>query len=753
MVTTQLLGKDYLSAGDKVGNFELLEIIGGGGEGAIWSARNQENDQLVALKFFNMDTSELNIQKRMDHLKILSELSHPNVRRVFKMDGTGGLVYFVMRYYPSGSLSDLIQFDPLPLDQVLKIGAQITSALEYIHGIDVIHRDLKPSNVLLDHQMHCYLTDFGIARRISQSTLAMHTGQGTPAYSSPEQHTRDYIGHQTDIYSFGIMMYELFTGGLPFQGMSSLAIRQLERKVDIPDPRGVNPDLPLGLHEVLIKITSADLDVRPKDIREAFDLILSAFNRSGQPISGLAGSVLSYESILRQVPPKKDDEQSQLKEAQNILRLNLSRWLEAEGRYRIRLTSFFYLSKVFSSQKNFMLLSKDQISFMAYSAIVHGQNLSFWWGKVNDPAERLKISERIFELETGDAVLNMMKLIMLEPYQFTGADVYSQKLIPPLLEQFEQGGAPEITTKALVLLDTLMPQAEEWQAYALSAETDQKLAQLSLVDEIFAEQAARLVGKLKSRSAVNWILGGTRTDQSENAYQALSIIRETAGSLPENVGFAERARTWLNIAAQQLSENRRGLARLYLFAALGVGLGLAFHVFGSTRVPSWLDATRILNSIGSMVLFGPLIGIGLFASRWIVQRLKVMNIVPRTIFGVVLGGLLLNLGFNAFHFLFLSSNPEGVLILLGSLLIALGFGLGDALGMAKWLRMLIGTVAVAAALYFTFEVGSLQSLSPMLYYEYTQPVRTGVLIIGFSAIVGIITQLASEDSYSDLLEL
>ena len=753
MVTTQLLGKDYLAAGDKIGKYELLEIIGGGGEGAIWSAWDEEKNQLIALKFFNMDTSELNVQKRMDHLKVLSELSHDNVRQVYKMDGTGGLVYFVMRYYPSGSLSDLIQFEPLPFDQVLKIGAQITSALEYIHNRDVIHRDLKPSNVLLDHRLHCYLTDFGIARRISQSTLAMHTGQGTPAYSSPEQHTRDYISHQTDIYSFGIMMYELFTGGLPFQGMSSLAIRQLERKVDIPDPRGMNSELPLGLHDVLIKITSADLDVRPKTIREAFDLILSAFNRSGQPIAGLDGQVLSYESILRQVPPKKDDEQSQLKEAQNILRTNLSRWLEAEGRYRIRLTSYYYLNQVFSKQKNFMLLSKDQISYMAYSAIVHGQNLSFWWGKVDDPAERLKVSEKIFEHETGDPVLNMMKLIMLEPYQFAGIDVYSQKLIPPLLEQFEQGGAPEVTAKALVLLDTLMSPADEWQAYALSVETDQKLAQLSLTDEIFSREAARLIGKLKSRSAVNWILGETKTLQSEYAYQALAIIRETAGNLPKNVGVVTRARSWLMIAAQQLFANRRNIFRLFLFSALGVGIGLGFHVFGSTRVPSWMDATRILNAIGSMLLFGPLIGLGLFVTRWIVQRLEILQIVPRTILGVLFGGLMLNLGFISFHFLFLDSNPEGFLILGGSLFIALAFGLGDALGIAKWLRMLIGSAAVGAALYFTFELGSLHSLSPMLYYEYTQPVRTGVLIIGFSAIVGIVSQLDAEDRHSDLLDL
>ena len=284
-----------------------------------------------------------------------------------------------------------------------------------------------------------------------------------------------------------------------------------------------------------------------------------------------------------------------------------------------------------------MLLNKDQISFMAYSAIIHGKNLSFWWGEVKDPAERLKISEKIFDHETGESVLNMMKLIMLEPYQFTGIDIYSQKLIPPLLDQFEQQGTPEVTTNALALLDTLMPQPEDWQPYSISIDTDQKLAALSLADEPFSERAARLIGKLKSQAAVEWILGEIKTDRAEFAYQALASIRQTAGSLPENVTFGDRARSWLTIASQQLFRDRRALGRLYLFASLGVGLGLAFHVFWSTRLPSWMDTTRILNTVGSMIIFGPLIGAGLFATRLIVQRLKVMRRAPRTILAILLG--------------------------------------------------------------------------------------------------------------------
>ena len=748
MVTTQLLSKDYFSTGDEVGGYTLLEIIGGGGEGAVWSAWDPKNERIVAIKFFKLDQTAIDFDKRKQDLQNLADLKHSNVREVFEVGSGTGFVFFVMRYFPYGSLSDLIVKNELTTDQILSIAAQVTASLSYIHSKKVVHRDLKPSNVLLDHQHRAYLTDFGIARTLSGSTLAMHTGQGTPAYSSPEQHTRAYIDHLTDIYSFGIMLFEMLAGDLPFQGLSALAIQQIDRKVEIPDPRELKSNLPPDLHMALKQITHYDPDQRPKRIEDAFELVLDVFNRTGFATPGP-----SYEAVLRQTTPLEYGSQWQLKEAQFLLKHNLDKWEKEEGRHRMRLTGFVFLHQVFSDQRHFILLNKKQIIFLAYTAILHGQNLSYWWSKVEDPADRLMISEMLFGNEVGDPILNVMKLLMLEPYQFSGISAYSDKLVPPLLEQIQIDGLPEVKNKALILLDALMEPANDWQDAAISEEMDQQLAELSLSTDLYSIRAARMIGKLKSEAAVRWIVEETQGSESDAALLSLATIRETAGSLPKSVGFSAQARAWLNIAVKQLIANRREVIQLYLLAAMAVGLGLSVHVFWSQRLPGYLDPSRVLNSFGSGILFGPIIAIGIFINRWIINRLEIIKMLPRVTLGILLGTLLVNLGFVAFHFFFLSNPPVGYLILLGSLLLSIGFGIGDALKLSRVMKMAISAISVGIAVWSTFEVARLNWMSPMLYYEYTQPVRAGVLMVGFSVIVGIVSQLNREHGRNDLLAL
>ena len=142
------------------------------------------------------------------------------------------------------------------------------------------------------------------------------------------------------------------------------------------------------------------------------------------------------------------------------------------------------------------------------------------------------LSEMLFSNEVGDPILNVMKLLMLEPYQFSGISAYSDKLIPPLLEQIRKDVLPEVKNKALILLDALMEPAYEWQPAAISVEVDEQLAELSLAADLYSVRAARMIGKLKSEAAVRWILDETRSGKSEGAYQTLATIRETAGSLP-----------------------------------------------------------------------------------------------------------------------------------------------------------------------------------------------------------------------------
>src|SRR6185369_5019458 len=130
--------------------------------------------------------------------------------------------------------------------------------LDYLHAQGVIHRDLKSENILLDLRYNCYLADFGLARMVSTSTLAFHTGHGTPPYASPEQIQSRALTAKSDIFSFGVLMYEMFTSQLPWNGKKQLGMEQLTSNQELPDPREFNNKLPPLLADVLRRITSAD---------------------------------------------------------------------------------------------------------------------------------------------------------------------------------------------------------------------------------------------------------------------------------------------------------------------------------------------------------------------------------------------------------------------------------------------------------------------------------------------------------------
>ncbi|MFN2145947.1 MAG: serine/threonine-protein kinase, partial [Anaerolineales bacterium] len=452
MVTTQLLGRDYFVSGDEIGEFTLLEIIGGGGEGGIWSGWDKVNERIVALKFFQLDDTTRTLDKRREDLLALANLDHPNVRKVYSTGDGPGFLYFALTYYPSGSLADRLRGRPLAPDVALKTGAQIARALEYIHSQRVIHRDLKPTNILIDDDMHAFLTDFGIARTLSDSTIALHTGQGTPAYSSPEQHTKSFIDHKTDIYSFGVMLFEMFTGNPPWQGLASLAIRQLEDTIEIPDPRESNPDLPEGLHGVLKKLTARKPENRPNTIVEAFELVLDVWDPAslGDDWRGVVD--LSMDTVLSMVAPFKSPDEVNRKEAEALLARTMGYWRQAEGKLRMGLTAFIFLDNHYSRSNALVRLTQGQISFLAMFSVIHGRNTDFWWDKVSDPKLKLVIAENILEQEVGTPVLNILNLVLLDPKQFSGIHLASDKLIQMVLEQVHNVNSPDVIQKAILLL-------------------------------------------------------------------------------------------------------------------------------------------------------------------------------------------------------------------------------------------------------------------------------------------------------------
>jgi serine/threonine-protein kinase len=182
-------------------------------------------------------------------------VSHANVIRIHDIGETKGLQYVSMEYFPGENLKDFLRKNPhLSLMQAYQIASQICDGVEAAHRQGVVHRDLKPQNVIIDSRNQIKIIDFGLAHSAHLKGLTA-TGliMGTPEYMSPEQVTGTKVDERTDIYSLGVMLYELFTGSVPFTGDSAIAVGFKQMKDPPPEPRSINPQLSPQVEAVILR--------------------------------------------------------------------------------------------------------------------------------------------------------------------------------------------------------------------------------------------------------------------------------------------------------------------------------------------------------------------------------------------------------------------------------------------------------------------------------------------------------------------
>src|SRR5258708_16823768 len=207
--------------GQQLGQYEVVARIGAGGMATVYRARQAKIGREVAIKVIKSDLADsADFARRFEReARTVAGLSHPHILKLFDYGEQEGMVYLVMELLNGGSLADKIHREgALPLDVIGHLLDQLGSALDYAHQHGVIHRDLKPQNVLLDQNGNAFLTDFGIAKMIGDATALTQTGAalGTPSYMAPEQWLGQPIDSRADIYSLGVMLFEMLTGPTPF---------------------------------------------------------------------------------------------------------------------------------------------------------------------------------------------------------------------------------------------------------------------------------------------------------------------------------------------------------------------------------------------------------------------------------------------------------------------------------------------------------------------------------------------------------
>ena len=289
--------------GENVGPYRIIEQLGQGGMASVFKAYHPALDRYVAIKVlhpaFMEDPSFLSRFQR--EARVVAKLEHPHIVPIYDFAEHRGQPYLVMKFIEGRTLKARLAEGPLSKGEALRVVEAIGSALAYAHAQGVLHRDIKPSNVLLSPDGSIYLADFGLARiaQAGASTLSKDVMLGTPQYISPEQAKGiQELDEGTDIYSFGVVLYELVVGRVPFNADTPFSIIHDHIYTPLPLPRKVNPKVPEVMEQVLLKALAKERADRFEDVHA----LVEAFKGAVLGVDASVGK-LSPQVAARKVPP------------------------------------------------------------------------------------------------------------------------------------------------------------------------------------------------------------------------------------------------------------------------------------------------------------------------------------------------------------------------------------------------------------------------------------------------------------------
>src|SRR5215470_18779219 len=258
-----------LEPGDELGpRFQIDELLGEGGMGRVYKATDRDLGRVVAIKVLLSElTSDPQVILRFKHeLLLASRISHKNILRIHDLSEADGVKFITMAFVEGQDLHDILKKErPLPLDRSIKFARQLCEALSAAHHEGVVHRDFKPHNVLVSAGDQVYVSDFGLATSFETAKMGMtRSGAfvGTPRYMAPEQVEGGTIDLRSDLYSLGLVMYEMVTGEVPFAGESTWQVMYQRVKEKPKDPKLIKPDLPDWVARVVMHCLERDPALR-----------------------------------------------------------------------------------------------------------------------------------------------------------------------------------------------------------------------------------------------------------------------------------------------------------------------------------------------------------------------------------------------------------------------------------------------------------------------------------------------------------
>ncbi|BCJ85128.1 Stk1 family PASTA domain-containing Ser/Thr kinase [Effusibacillus dendaii] len=323
--------------------YEILERIGGGGTAIVYRALDTILNRYVSVKILRSQfvSDEEFVRRFRREAQSAASLSHPNVVNIYDVGVEEETYFIVMEYINGKTLKEIIQERaPLPIAEAVDIAKQICSALQHAHDHQIVHRDIKPHNIMIGKDGHVKVTDFGIARAITSNTIT-HNGSvlGSVHYFSPEQARGAIIDLKSDIYSLGVVLYEMVTGELPFSGETPISVALKHLQEHFIEPRQLNPKIPQSVENIILKALAKDPDIRYQSAREMYrDLeqslqqpnvgkfIVPDVTAYTQPTIQLPAAALQERSPNS--PPNKEDLFAKQEEAKPV---GWRKWLRVLG--------------------------------------------------------------------------------------------------------------------------------------------------------------------------------------------------------------------------------------------------------------------------------------------------------------------------------------------------------------------------------------------------------------------------------------